>query len=163
DLEIVHRVVRVVRRRMAGAALALAVEDLLAAQLRLAGLPRVEPSEHVELRRRREVEQLLELGHEVELAPPLERVHALLLVRRRGGRRVAVEIGGALLELGEVLDALQRTLRAEEALDVDAAKRRRIDPMAVLVRPDVADGVGRGVGVAVRVTVEARDAEARLE
>ena len=55
----------------------------------------------VELRRRREVEQLLELGHEVDLAAALEDVDALL----GGDDRVAVEVGGPLLELGEVLDA----------------------------------------------------------
>ena len=71
---------------------------------------------------------------------------------------VAVEVGGPLLELGEVLDGLQRALRAEQALDVHAAQRRRVDAVAVLVRPDVADGVRGGVGVAVGVAVEAGDA-----
>jgi hypothetical protein len=88
-----------------------------------------------QLRRRREVEQLLELGHEVHLAAALQRVDALL----GGDHRVAVEVGGALLELGEVLDRLQRALRAEQALDVDAAQRRRVDAMAELLRADVAD------------------------
>ena len=40
------------------------------------------------------------------LAPALENVHAFLL----RGHRIAVEIGGALLEFGEVFDALQRAL-----------------------------------------------------
>ena len=56
----------------------------------------------------------------------------------RGGDRVAVEIRGPLLELGKVLDALQRPLRAEQPLDVHAAQRRRVDAVAVLLRPDVA-------------------------
>jgi len=40
----------------------------------------------------------------------------------RGDHSIAVEIGGALLELGEILDRFQRTLRAEEPLNVDAAE-----------------------------------------
>ena len=66
-------------------------------------LRRIELAEDVELGRGREVQQLLELGHEVDLAAALEDVDALL----RGDHGVAVEVGGALLELGEVLDRLQ--------------------------------------------------------
>ena len=95
----------------------------------------------------------------MHLAAALEDVHALLLRLDR----IAVEVGGALLELGEVLDALHRALRAEQALDVHAAQRRRVDPVAVLVRADVADRVGRRIGVAVGVAVEARDALVRGE
>ena len=68
---------------------------------------------------------------------------------------IAVEVGGPLLELGEVLDGLQRPLRAEQPLDVHAAQRGRVDAVAVLVGADVADGVRGGVGVAVGVAVEA--------
>jgi len=35
---------------------------------------------------------------------------------------IAVEIGAALLELGEILDRLERPLRAEQALDIDSAQ-----------------------------------------
>jgi hypothetical protein len=95
----------------------------------------------------------------VHLAAALQRIHALL----RGGGDVAVEVGGALLELGEVLDGPERPLWAEQALHVHAAQGRRVDAMAMLVGPDVADRVGRGVGVTVRVAVEARDALARYQ
>ena len=77
--------------------------------------------------------------------------------------RVAVEVRGALLELGEVLDGLQRALRAEQPLDVDAAQRRRVDAMPVLVGTDVADGVRGRVRVAVGVAVEAGDALRRRQ
>jgi hypothetical protein len=43
---------------------------------------------------------------------------------------VAIEVGAALLELGEVLDALQGALRSEESLDVDAPQRGGVDPMS---------------------------------
>src|ERR1700752_2837903 len=69
--------------------------------------------------------------------------------------RVAIEVGGALLELREVLDRPERTLRAEEALDVHPAQRRRLDAAAVLLRADVADEVERSRRVAVDVAVEA--------
>ena len=78
-----------------------------------------------------------------------------------GDDRIAVEVGGALLELREVLDGLERALRTEEPLDVHAAQRRRIDPVAELLWSDVADEVRGAVGVAVRVAVEARHAAAR--
>ena len=51
--------------------------------------------------------------------------------------------------------ALQRPLRAEQPLDVDAAQARRVDAAAVRLRPDVAHQVGRRRGVAVDVAVEA--------
>ena len=97
----------------------------------------IELAVDVQLGRRREIEHLLELGHEVHLAAPVEDVHALL------GRdhRVAVEVGGALLELGEVLDRLQRALRTEQPLDVHAAQRGRVDAVAELLRPNVAHQV----------------------
>ncbi len=118
------------------------------------GFRRVELAENVELRRRREVEQLLELRHVVDLAATVQNTCALF----DGVFRLAVEIGGALLELGEVLDRFQRPLRSEQPLDVDTAQRRRVDAVAMLIRADIADGVCRGVGVAVGMAVEARDA-----
>jgi hypothetical protein len=100
DLEIVHQVIGVVGRGVAGTALALAEEDLLSAQLVGGGLAWIELSEHVELRRRREPQHFLELGHDVDLMAALENVYALL----RGDHIVTVEIGAALLEFGEILD-----------------------------------------------------------
>jgi hypothetical protein len=143
---------------MAGRALRLPEEQRLPTELRRGGLLGVELAEDVELRRRREVQDLLELAHEVDLASALQDVDALLT----GDHVVPVEIGTALLELREVLDRLQCPLRAEEPLDIDPAQRRRLDPMAELLGADVADQVGRAVGVAVLVTIEAGDAEARL-
>jgi len=73
----------------------------------------------------------------------------------------SVEVGRPLLELREVLDALEQPLRADEALDVHPAQAGRVDPAPELLRPDVADEVERGVGVAVGVAVEAGHAAAR--
>ncbi len=61
---------------------------------------------------RRKVEEGLELRHEVHLAAAVQDVDPLL----GGGDGIAVEVGGALLELGEVLDAAQRPLGSEEPL-----------------------------------------------
>jgi hypothetical protein len=90
----------------------------------------IELAEDVQLRRGWKVEQFLELCHVVRLAAALQDIDALL----GGEDRVTVEIGGALLELGEILDGLQRPLRAEQALDVHAAQRRCLDAMAMLLR-----------------------------
>jgi hypothetical protein len=95
----------------------------------------------------------------MHLTAALQDVHALPL-RLLG---VAVEIRGALLELGEVLDGLHRALGAEEALDVHAAQRGRADAMAVLVRSNVSDGVSRCVRMAVGMTIETGDAEGRFQ
>src|SRR2546430_17527064 len=59
-LEIVHQVVGIVRRGVAGAALAFAEEDLLPTQLDRSGLARIEFPEHVQLLCRRETQLLLE-------------------------------------------------------------------------------------------------------
>jgi hypothetical protein len=70
------------------------------AQLGLARLRGIEPPEGVELGCRWKIEELPDLGHVVHLAATLEDVEPLL------GRDhwISVEVGGALLELGEVLD-----------------------------------------------------------
>jgi hypothetical protein len=57
---------------------------------------------HVQLRRRREPEHRLELGHDVDLMAPLENVYALL----RRDDIVTVEIGAPLLEFGKILNCL---------------------------------------------------------
>ena len=75
------------------------------------------------------------------------------------GHGVAVEVGGPLLELGEVLDRLQRPLRAEQPLDVHAAQARRVDAAAMALRPNVADQMRRPGRVAVDVAVEAGHAD----
>ena len=146
-----HEIVGVIGRLVAGGALGLAEEQTLAAQLALGGFGRIELAEDVELGRGREIEQLLELSHEMDLAPALEDVGAF----PRGVGRDAVEIGGPLLELGEVFHGLQRPLRAEEALDVYAPQGGGIDAMPMLVGTDIADGVRGRVRVAVGMTVEA--------
>ena len=74
---------------------------------------------------------------------------------------IAIEVGGPLLELGEVFDARQRPLRAEQPLDVHAAQGRRIDAVAELLRPDVADQVRGAIRVAIRVAIEAGHAPTR--
>ncbi|MFC6979570.1 hypothetical protein [Microbulbifer taiwanensis] len=89
----------------------------------------------------------------MHLAAPLQDIDPLL----GGNDRVAVKIGGALLKLGEILDAFQGALGTEQALDIDAAQGRRIDAVAVLLRAYIADQVGGGVGVAIDVAVQAGD------
>ena len=153
DLQVVHQVVGVERGRVADGALGLAEEELLAAHRRRfrRELRGVELAEEVQARGRREVEQFLDLRHEVDLAATFQRVDPLGRCRHL----VAVEIGRTLLEFGEIFDGLQRPLRAEQPLDVHAAKARGIDATAVRLRPDVARQVGRPGGVAVDVAVEA--------
>jgi hypothetical protein len=114
-VEVVPQIVGVEGRLMAARALSLAEEDSLTSHFGWRRLCGIEFAEDVELGRWREVEHLLE----VDLAAALERVHSLC----HSDHDVAVEIGGALLELGEILDRLQGTSRAEQPLNVQAAKR----------------------------------------
>src|SRR5690606_3347259 len=93
----------------------------------------------------------------MHLAAPVEEVHALLL--RDDG--IAVEIGGSLLELGEVFDCAQRPLGAEQPLLRDTAQGRCVDATAYWLRAYIADEVGGGVRVAVGMAIEARYSEAR--
>jgi hypothetical protein len=93
----------------------------------------------------------------VDLAATLEDVHTFL----GGDHRVAVEVGRALLEFGEVLDGLERSLRAKEPLDIHAAKGRRVDSMAELLWTDIPYLVRRAVGAAVLMAVEAGNPETR--
>ena len=60
-----------------------------------------------------------------------------------------------MLKFGEVFHGFQRALGAEEALDVDAPQRGRIDAMAVLVRADIADRVRGRIRVAIGMAVKA--------
>src|SRR5262249_34795679 len=129
-LQVMHQVVGVVRRSVADRAIRLAEEERLAAQLRLAGLRRVETAINGEVRRWRKVEQSLHLAHEVHLTAALQRVDAFL----GGDDRIAVEVGSALLEFGEVFDRAQSALRAEEPLDIDAAQAGSIYPPPVSLR-----------------------------
>ena len=116
DLEIVHQVIGVVGRGVAGTALALAEEDLLPAELGGGGLAWIELSEHVKLWRRRESQHLLKPRHDVDLMTALENVYALL----RRDHIVSVEIGAPLLEFGEILDGFERALRAKQPLNEHA-------------------------------------------
>src|SRR5262245_44990411 len=108
---------------MAGTALSLPEEERLSSQLGFGRLLGIELPVDLELRCRRKIEQLLQLGHEMDLASALEDVHALL----RGNDWIAVEVSRALFELGEILDGPQGALGPEEALNVDPAKGRRLD------------------------------------
>ena len=60
----------------------------------------------------------------------VEDVHALL----HGMDRVAVEVGGPLLELGEVLDRAQAPLRAVDLLVEHPAQADGVEPEAALLR-----------------------------
>src|SRR4026207_897254 len=73
---------------------------------------------------------------------------------------IAVEVGAALLKLREVLHILERSLRAKQPLNVQAAQRGGINAMTELLRADISGQVGTGVRVAVRMTVETGDATA---
>src|SRR5260370_26393374 len=79
-----------------------------------------------------------------------------------GDHVVTVEIGSCLFELGEILNGLERALRAKQPLDLYAAQRRGDDAMTGFLRTGIGSKVRGLVGVAVRVAVEARCAAAGL-
>src|SRR5450755_1035761 len=105
-LEIMHEVVGVIRGLRTFRTPRLAKEQLLTAHFRNIRFLRIELPVHTELRSRGKIQQFLKLSHGVHLAPAVENVDALLL----RDHRVPVEIRGALLKLGKVLDGLQSSL-----------------------------------------------------
>ena len=139
NFQIVHQPVGVIRRRVAGRAVAFAEEQLFAAHFAFRRLRAVETPEEVQLRRGRKIEQLLNLRHVVNLRAAIQNVQPLL------GRkhRVAVEVSGALFKFGKVFDGLQRALRAEQSLNVDATQAGRFDAPAIFLRTDVTDQMRR--------------------
>jgi hypothetical protein len=56
------------------------------------------------------IQQFLKLGHGVDLASPIENVHAFL----HRDDRIAIEVGSALFELRKIFHRLQRALRTEQ-------------------------------------------------
>jgi len=146
--EVVHEIVRVIRGHVAGGALGFAKEQLLSTLFRVGGFWGVQLAQHRELGGGGEVEQFLEFRHEVHLAPALQGVDPLF----RGNHGIPIEVGGSLLELGEVFDAAQRPLRAEQPLDMHSPQGRGIDTVTERLGPDVADEMGGGIRVAIRVT-----------
>ena len=134
-------------------------EHLLSGQFGSCRLLWVELSEQIELRCGREVEDRHELGHEVDLAAPLQDIHALL----RGDHVIAVKVSRPLLKLGEILDALQRPLGAEQPLDVHAAQRRRIKAVPEFLGANVADQMRGPIAGPIHVAIETGDSRARLQ
>ena len=157
DLQVVHQVVRVKRRRVAGRALGFSEEQLLPAPLRFAGLGGIELSGDAEFGRGRKIKQRLKFRHEMHLTAALQNVRALL----HRDHRIAIEISCALLKLREIFHRLQRTLGTEEPLDVHSAQRRCLDTMPEFLRPRVARQMRRSIGVPVGVAVQAAHAAMR--
>src|SRR5690554_3881155 len=68
---------------------------------------------------------------------------------------VAIEIGGMLLELGEILDRPQRTLRAVDLLVEHAAQTWRIEPKAGRPWPHIRRVMEGAIAVEIGMTIEA--------
>ena len=79
-----------------------------------------------------------------------------------GVDRIAVEIGGALLELGEILDRAQAALRAVNLLVEHAAQADGVQPKRRCCGRIVGVEMELPGGVAVDMAIEAGDAQAGL-
>src|SRR6266851_3938828 len=157
-LKVMHAVVGVVRRLMARRTLPLTEEYFLAVHLcggRLGGIQLAIPSQ---LRGWGKVQDLLKFAHKMNLAASLENVDTFF----GGDDRVPVKISSALFELSEIFHRFQRPLGTEETLDVNAAQRRRFDPVPEFLRTNVSDEMECAVGPTVCVTIKAGDSAARL-
>jgi len=107
--QVVHQIDGVVGCRLATGAVGLAKEKFLASHFRFGRELGVEFAVDAEVGRRWEVEDFLKFCHCMDLRRAVERVDAFL----RRDHRVDVEVRCALLELGEVFDGFQRTLRTK--------------------------------------------------
>ena len=144
---------------MTNRATRFAEEQCLAPQFLRTRLGRVQHSEHIQLRSRWEVEQLLNLRHKMNLTPTVENIHPLL------GRnnRISIKIRSPLLKLREVLDRFERSLRSKETLNVHSPKARGLDAMSKLLWTSVASQVSSRIRMPIDVTFEAGYAETRLQ
>src|SRR5262249_19752879 len=143
----------VVRRVMAACAGSFSEEQGLPAHLGFSGLLGIQLAVDAQLRGRREVQELLEFRHEMDLAASFQDVDTLF----RGDHRIPIEIGPALLKLRKVLDASEGSLGPERALNVHPAERWGINAMPELLRTDVAGLMRARVRMAVGMTVETTD------
>src|SRR4051794_6322855 len=111
-MEIVHQMIEVERRRVTARAFAFAEEDIFSPSFSRRGFRAVETSCHwIQLRRWREIEHVLGLRHMTDpdavqdVCPFFE-----------GANRIAIEVCGALLKLGEVFYRTKATLGAVDLL-----------------------------------------------
>src|SRR5579871_3161097 len=102
---------------MAKTAFRFAKEEPLAIQLGFGSLLAIELAEQIQLGSRGKSQDLLKFRHRLDLGPAFEDGQSLL----GGLGRIAIEISGSLLELGDVLDALERSFGSEQPLHVHAA------------------------------------------
>ena len=103
QVQVVHLVVKIERRLMTLGATPFAEEHFLASQLLLCRLGRNQLAERIKLWSGGEIEQILHLSHHGNGAGAIRQMNPFL----RCDHMVAVEIGGALLEFREILDATQ--------------------------------------------------------
>lgn len=157
QLQIVHVVVHERRLRdMALRAAALAHEHALTCQFLLAGQMGIEPAERVELRRRRKIDDVLHLRHHRHLVCAIGQVDAL----PGSADMIAVEVCGALLEFGKILDRAQRPFRPMDLLVEQTAQAGRVETEARGLRPDIGRQMKGRVGVEVGMAIEAGYAQA---
>ena len=149
-MEVVHLVIEIIRRWMAGGTLRLAKEQFLPGEFASRGLRWVEHARDGQFRCRRKVEHILHLGH-VRHLDSLQNVHAFL----ERVNRIAIEVSGALFKLGEILDRTQTPLRPVNLLIEQAAETDGVQSYAPLLGPDVWSDMKLTAGVAIRMTIQA--------
>ena len=98
QMQIVHLMIKVKRRLVTIRATSFTKEKVFASHFAFSGLSPVQPPKRVELRRGRQVQHVLQLGHVADLHA-IQDHHSLL----HRVNRVAIEVSGPLLELGEIL------------------------------------------------------------
>jgi hypothetical protein len=145
-------------RDVADRALTLAHEHFLARQLFLGRQGRIKPAQWVELGGWRKVDHVLHLRHHRQLIGSVGQMDALA----RGADVIAVEVGGPLLELGEVLDRAQRALGAVNLLVEHAAQAGGVEPETGRLRPHLGGLMEGTVAVEVGVAVQACHAQMLL-
>src|SRR5208337_2752921 len=127
--EVVHGVIGVVGGGVAESAPSLAVKQRLSAEFAGASLRAVEFAVDVEFGSGREIQDLHEFRHSMDLGTPFQDVNPFL----GGHGDVAVEIGGTLFEFGKVLHGFKGPLRTEESLDIHSPEGGCLNAMPELL------------------------------
>src|ERR1035437_7550612 len=140
---------------MTGGATGFPVKNGFATQFAGPGLGGIKLAVDVQFGRRREIEQRQELRHKMDLRASFKNIDPLL----GSHAMIAVEVCGALFELGEILHRLQGSLRAEQTLNTYSPQGRCIDPVPELLRSYVPDQRIGSIGDPVGMTIKTGNAQ----
>ena len=159
ELQIVHHMIGVRRRLVTRGASRLAKKEFLALNFLFRRFLSVQSGRHrIELRGGRKIDHVLHLRHMGHLEP-INHIDALF----HRPDRIAIEIGGALFKLGEILHGPEAAFGAVDLLIEEPPQARRVDAEPIGLGPGIRVQMELPGGVEIDMTVETGHAQAGLD